>query len=73
LLVPFMVSILKVPMYLVPGTSAFSILITSTVSILNYINLGVNVDWRFIGFESIGVILGFFWVPTFPTPWEKEN
>ncbi len=33
LLVPFMVSVLKIPMYLVPGTSAFSILITSLVSI----------------------------------------
>jgi len=63
LLVPFMVSILKVPMYLVPGTSAFSILITSTVSIFNYINLGVSVDWKFISFESIGVILGSFLGP----------
>jgi len=33
------------------------------VSIFNYINLGVSVDWKFIGSESIGVILGSFLGP----------
>ncbi|GAB6065434.1 sulfite exporter TauE/SafE family protein [Aquifex pyrophilus] len=63
LLVPFMVSVLKVPMYLVPGTSAFSILITSLVSILNYINLGVSVKWYFVFYEALGVVIGSFMGP----------
>ena len=63
LLVPFMVSILKVPMYLVPGTSAFSILITSSVSIFNYVNLGVAVKWYFVFYEALGVVIGSFMGP----------
>ncbi|RUM30452.1 MAG: sulfite exporter TauE/SafE family protein [Aquifex sp.] len=60
LLVPFMVSLLKVPMYLVPGTSAFAVLITTTVSMLNYIKLGAVVHWRIIFLETLGVVVGSF-------------
>ena len=63
LLVPFMVSVLKVPMYLVPGTSAFTILITSIVSITNYVKLGATVEWKFIAFELVGVVIGSFLGP----------
>ena len=63
LLVPFMVSVLKIPMYLVPGTSAFSILITSLVSIANYLNLGATVKWSFIIFEIVGVLVGSYLGP----------
>lgn len=63
LLVPFMVSVLKVPMYLVPGTSAFSILITSLVSIANYLNLGATVKWSFVIFEILGVLIGSYLGP----------
>lgn len=63
LLVPFMVSVLKVPMYLVPGTSAFSILITSLVSIVNYLSLGATVQWGFIVFEIFGVLIGSYLGP----------
>lgn len=60
LLVPFMVSVLKVPMYLVPGTSAFAVLITTTISMLNYIKLGAVVYWKVIFAEALGVIVGSF-------------
>ncbi len=60
LLVPFMVSVLKIPMYLVPGTSALAILITMIVSIGNYINLGSRFDPVFLGIEIAGVVAGSF-------------
>lgn len=63
LLVPFMVSVLKIPMYLVPGTSAFSILITSLVSVANYLKLGASVKWSFIVFEVAGVLIGSYLGP----------
>ncbi len=63
LLVPFMVSALKIPMYLVPGTSAFSILITSIVSVANYLKLGASVKWSFVLFEIVGVLIGSYLGP----------
>jgi len=60
LLVPFMVSVLKVPMYIVPGTSAFAVLITTTVSMLNYIKLGAVVYRKVVFAEALGVIVGSF-------------
>jgi len=63
LLVPFMVSVLKIPMYLVPGTSAFSILITLIVSAANYLKLGAKVEWSFLIFEIAGVIVGSYLGP----------
>ena len=60
LLVPFMVSFLRIPMFLVPGTSALSILITMVVSIGNYVNLGSRFDPVFLGIEVVGVMAGSF-------------
>jgi len=60
LLVPFMVSMMKLPMFLVPGTSAFSILITMIVSTGNYLKLGALIDVRFLSVEVLGVIVGSF-------------
>ena len=60
LLVPFMVSVLRVPMYLVPGTSALAILITMIVSIGNYVQLGSRFDPVFTGIEIVGVVVGSF-------------
>ncbi len=60
LLVPFMVSVLKIPMFLVPGTSALSILITMLVSAGNYFKLGAVIDWKIVGIEISGVIIGSF-------------
>ncbi len=58
LLVPFMVSVLKIPMYLVPGTSALAVLITSLVSVLNYLRLGAEVHWKLVFLEGTGVVIG---------------
>lgn len=60
LLVPFMVSVLRIPMYLVPGTSALAILITMVVSIGNYLQLGSKADPVFLGIEVVGVVAGSF-------------
>ena len=60
LLVPFMVSILGIPMYLVPGTSALAILITMVVSVGNYLQLGSRADPVFLGIEVLGVVAGSF-------------
>ena len=60
LLVPFMVSVLRIPMFLVPGTSALAILITMVVSIGNYIHLGSRFDPVFLGIEIAGVVAGSF-------------
>lgn len=60
LLVPFMVSILGIPMYLVPGTSALAILITMVVSVGNYLQLGSKADPVFLGIEVLGVVAGSF-------------
>ena len=58
LLVPFMASVLGIPMFLVPGTSALSILITMIVSIGNYVKMGAQVDLLLIGLEVFGVAVG---------------
>ncbi len=60
LLVPFMVSVMGVPMFLVPGTSALSILITMIVSGANYLKLGAQVDFTLLGIEVVGVVVGSF-------------
>ena len=60
LLVPFMVSVLKVPMFLVPGTSALSILITMVVSAGNYLSMGAQIDLKMISIEIAGVVVGSF-------------
>ncbi len=65
LLVPFMVSAMRLPMFLVPGTSALSILITMVVSASNYMKMGVAIDIKLLGIEIVGVVLGSFIGPHF--------
>ncbi len=60
LLVPFMVSVMGLPMFLVPGTSALSILITMLVSAGNYLKLGTRIDLQLLGIEIVGIVLGSF-------------
>jgi len=60
LLVPFMVSVMGLPMFLVPGTSALSILITMLVSAGNYIQLGAQIDVKLLGIEIVGIVIGSF-------------
>lgn len=62
LLVPFMAQWLGMPMYIVAGTAAFTIIISSATSVLNYIYLGVQLDWPMLGLlltgTAVGAILG---------------
>ncbi|MBW1975316.1 MAG: sulfite exporter TauE/SafE family protein [Deltaproteobacteria bacterium] len=59
LLVPFMTDLVKLPMFIVAGTSALIVLIGMVVSIFNYMAVkGVMVWWSFIGVEMIGIFIG---------------
>ncbi|WP_457571794.1 sulfite exporter TauE/SafE family protein [Desulfovulcanus sp.] len=59
LLVPFMTDIVKLPMFIVAGTSAFIVLIKMIVGIFTYIVIkGVTVWWPLIGAELIGIFIG---------------
>lgn len=59
LYVPFLTSIVGLPMFVVAGTSAVAVFISMLTSITSYITLaGAGVDWGFIGVELIGVFIG---------------
>ncbi len=58
LLVPFMATILGMPMFIVAGTSLFAIIIGSFVSIGSYLNLGSQLDVPLLTIEIVGIILG---------------
>jgi len=59
LYVPFLTSIVGLPMFVVAGTSALSVLIGMTFSIFNFMALkGVIVYWPLIGVELLGVFAG---------------
>jgi uncharacterized membrane protein YfcA len=58
LLVPFMSMIMRLPMYVIAGTSALAITLHSITSIANYVRLGVELDYALLGFLFIGVVAG---------------
>jgi uncharacterized membrane protein YfcA len=58
LLVPLMTDILKLPMFIAAGTSAFAVLISMITSIFNYMVQGVVVWWPLIGTELGGIFVG---------------
>ena len=58
LLVPYLASWLQLPMFLVAGTSALSVLVASLVSVGNYLYLGVRIDWLLAMVELGGVVVG---------------
>jgi len=58
LLVPLMTDILKLPMFIAAGTSAFAVLISMITSIFNYMVQGVVVWWPLIGTELAGIFVG---------------
>jgi len=60
LLVPFMSSIMRLPMFIIAATAAMAIAISSITSIANYIRLGVEMDLPLLAYLSIGVIAGSF-------------
>lgn len=59
LYVPFLTSIVGLPMYVVAGTSALAVFVSMITSIFSYMFIkGVPVDLVFIGVELIGIVIG---------------
>lgn len=59
LYVPYLTSIVGLPMFVVAGTSALAVLASMVMSIVSYLNFtGAAVDWALIGTELIGVFVG---------------
>ena len=58
MLVPFMSIVMRLPMYVIAGTSALAIAIHSMTSIANYLRLGVTLDYPLLGILLIGVVAG---------------
>jgi len=59
LYVPFLTSVVGLPMFVVAGTSALSVLIGMIFAIFNFMILkGVMVHWPLIGMELIGIFIG---------------
>lgn len=59
LFVPFLTSIAGLPMFLVAGTSALTVLVGMIVSVFSYMVIkGVIVYWPLIGVELFGIFIG---------------
>ncbi|MBU0970945.1 MAG: sulfite exporter TauE/SafE family protein [Proteobacteria bacterium] len=59
LYVPFLTSVVGLPMFVVAGTSALAVLIGMIFSIFNFMVIkGVMVYWPMIGIELIGIFVG---------------
>jgi len=59
LYVPYLTSIVGLPMFVVAGTSALAVLISMITSIATYINVaGAGMDWLLVGIQLIGVFIG---------------
>src|SRR6185503_15937785 len=63
LVTPFMASVLLFPMFLVVGTGLVALMIPLTVSVLTYLALDVNMDWKLIAVEVPGILAGSFLGP----------
>lgn len=59
LYVPYLTSLVGLPMFVVAGTSALAVLASMIMSIASYLNFaGAAVDWALIGTELIGIFIG---------------
>lgn len=59
LYVPFLTSVVGLPMYVVAGTSAMAVFLSMFMSIISYIKLaGAAVDWALIGIQLVGIFVG---------------
>ncbi|MCK5902744.1 MAG: sulfite exporter TauE/SafE family protein [Cocleimonas sp.] len=58
LLVPFMVSFLRMPMFIIPATAAIVIFISGSISVTNYLMMGAKIDWVTLGMLIVGGIIG---------------
>jgi uncharacterized protein len=58
LYVPFLTSVVGLPMFVAAGTSALAVLISMILSIFNFMIKGVTVYWVMIGVELVGIFIG---------------
>ena len=58
LYVPFLTSVVGLPMFVAAGTSALAVLISMVLSIFNFMIKGVTVDWLLIIVELVGIFIG---------------
>jgi hypothetical protein len=59
LFVPFLTSVAGLPMFLVAGTSALTVLVGMVISVFTYMMVkGVPVFWPLIGIELVGIFVG---------------
>ena len=59
LYVPFMATVVGLPMFLVAGTSALAVLLSMVISIFSYVAIkGTYIDWSLIGIEMFGIFIG---------------
>lgn len=59
LYVPYLTSLVGLPMFVVAGTSALAVLVSMITSITSYLtHTGAAVDWALIGTELIGIFIG---------------
>ena len=58
LYVPFLTSVVGLPMFVAAGTSALAVLISMILSIFNFMIKGVTIYWVMIGVELVGIFIG---------------
>lgn len=58
LYVPFLTSVVGLPMFVAAGTSALAVLISMVLSIFNFMIKGVTIYWTMIGVELVGIFIG---------------
>jgi len=58
LMVPYMASILGMPMHIIPATSAIPIFMSLAVSVGNYLQRGAPLDWSILVPLVIGAVVG---------------
>ena len=58
LLVPYMASVLGMPMHIIPATAAIAIFMSLAVSIGNFLRLGAPLDWGLLVPLIVGAVIG---------------
>lgn len=58
LLVPYLASILGIPMFIIPATAALAVFISGTISVANYLRMGSEIDYPILITLIIGGIIG---------------
>jgi uncharacterized membrane protein YfcA len=61
LYVPFLTSVVGLPMFIVAGTSALAVFLSMITSIFSYVVIkGTFISWGLVGIEMVGVFVGAF-------------